>query len=73
MSQTQIESGLSHADILQLVLRGSDVWNQWRTENSHESINLPLADLSDASLSNTNLSHINFSFAIPRGDRFKWR
>ncbi|WP_051394518.1 pentapeptide repeat-containing protein [Leptolyngbya sp. Heron Island J] len=79
---TDISVDLDRLDLREILLRGSDTWNQWRKENPNDSIelrgadlrgadlrgaDLRGADLSEADLSRANLSRAQLSRAQLRG------
>ena len=65
---TDISVNLDWLDLREVLLRGSDTWNQWREKNPNDSIdfsgaNLYRADLRGVDLSRTNLSGAYLSVA----------
>lgn len=69
---TDISIGLDRFDLREILLRGSDTWNQWRKENPAAfidlfGINLLGADLREADLREANLRGANLRGAILSG------
>ena len=52
---TDISVDLDRLDLREILLCGSDVWNQWRKENSNASVDLSGANLSGADLNGADL------------------
>ena len=61
MVRSEIEIGSGNFDLPEIMLRGPDVWNQWRKDNPDADRKLSKVGLSGADLSGANLNTVNLS------------
>lgn len=62
---------MANAKNLEMILKGSVAWNEWRIKNPHASIQLNGAMLAKANLQGINLSRANLSEANLQGANLK--
>ena len=63
MGGTRVEVGSSNLDLLEILRRGHEVWNQWREKNPQIEIDLSGSDLISADLTEANLTEANLTEA----------
>ena len=54
---------MANDEQLKILLQGITIWNKWRAENPNDQIDLLMADLSGADLSDANLIRTDLSKA----------
>ncbi|MGR3279868.1 pentapeptide repeat-containing protein, partial [Acaryochloris marina NIES-2412] len=67
MVRALLRFGSENFDLLEILRRGPDAWNQWREKNPNQEINLSGADLSGADLHGADLHNAKLSSAKLNG------